>query len=401
MNLTKAEQQFVSHIRTLHLKRKSSRKDQNIDFVFISLKTIRANYFSKEYEVVFDKLKDLNEIDYEKISKDNGSYYFKFKALKDGPIDFSLLREDSRKLDNLERMVKANLRWVSLEQGIQSTIYFEHFLKQKEKHLNNFFLVDNFSGRIHTPITSLKGSIREHLLLKKENVVSLDVAQIQPLLLSLLLKENIDSNEFTEWIEQGEDIYLKFKEKLILQSRDEAKTKFYEITFGKANQRLADMFGNSNWIQWVNEVKSNPLPQNPNSKNKPHSNLAWLLQTNEVTIMRSIWQKLIDNDIIFLTLHDEVIVRVSDADEVYKIMIDELKLHFKTFKVNVKNDDNILPSLDTIDEKIKKIDGNKMYYPYELMEKFDLSLEDITSLIQKKMLEETFTDCYRKVNSSQ
>ena len=90
MNLTKAEQQFVSHIRTLHLKRKSTRKDQIIDFVFLSLKTIRANYFSKEYEAVFDKLKSLKEIDYEKITRDNGGYFFKFKALKDGPIDFSL-----------------------------------------------------------------------------------------------------------------------------------------------------------------------------------------------------------------------------------------------------------------------------------------------------------------------
>ncbi len=397
MNLTKEEQQFVSHIRTLHLKKKSTRKDQIIDFVFLSLKTIRANYFSKEYEAVFDKLKSLKEIDYEKITRVNGGYFFKFKALKDGPIDFSLLKEHSRKLDNLERMVKGHLRWVSLEQGVDSTIYFQNFLKQKEKHLDAFFLVDNFSGRIHTPITSLKGSIRKHLLLKNEKVVSLDVAQIQPLLLSFILNENIGINEFTQWIEQGEDIYIKFQEKLNLQNRDEAKTKFYEITFGKANQRLADMFGNSNWIQWVNEVKSISLTQNPNSNNKPHSNLAWLLQTTEVTIMRSIWQKLIDNDIIFLTVHDEVIVRESDADEVYKIMIDELKLHFKTFKVNVKNDDNILPSLDTIDEKIKKIDVNKMYYPYELMEKFDLSLEDITLLIQKNILEETFTDCYRKI----
>lgn len=398
MNLTKAEQQFVSHIRTLHLKRKSTRKDQIIDFVFLSLKTIRANYFSKEYEAVFDKLKSLKEIDYEKITRVNGGYFFKFKALKDGPIDFSLLKEHSRKLDNLERMVKGHLRWVSIEQGVDSTIYFQNFLKQKEKHLDAFFLVDKFSGRIHTPITSLKGSIRKHLLLKNEKVVSLDVAQIQPLLLSFILNENIGINEFTQWIEQGEDIYIKFQEKLNLQNRDEAKTKFYEITFGKANQRLADMFGNSNWIQWVNEVKYISITQNPNSNNKPHSNLAWLLQTTEVTIMRSIWQKLIDNDIIFLTVHDEVIVRVSDADEVYKIMIDELKLHFNTFKVNVKTDDNILPLLDTIDEKIKRIDETKMYYPYELMEKFDLSLEDITLLIQKKILEETFTDCYRILN---
>lgn len=388
MNLTKAEQQFVSHIRTLHLKRKSTRKDQIIDFVFLSLKTIRANYFSKEYEAVFDKLKSLKEIDYEKITRVNGGYFFKFKALKDGPIDFSLLKEHSRKLDILERMVKGHLRWVSIEQGVDSTIYFQNFLKQKEKHLDAFFLADNFSGRIHTPITSLQGSIRKHLLLKNEKVVSLDVAQIQPLLLSFILNENIGINEFTQWIEQGEDIYIKFQEKLNLQNRDEAKTKFYEITFGKANQRLADLFGNSNWIQWVNEVKSTSLTQNPNSNNKPHSNLAWLLQTTEVTIMRSIWQKLIDNDIIFLTVHDEVIVRESDADEVYQIMIDELKLHFNTFKVNVKDQEKIQCNEDVIKKKMVKLKIQTIYFQNELLSKYFFTIEEIDFMMQSKWIEE-------------
>ena len=388
MNLTKAEQQFVSHIRTLHLKRKSTRKDQIIDFVFLSLKTIRANYFSKEYEAVFDKLKSLKEIDFEKITRINGGYFFKFKALKDGPIDFSLLKEHSRKLDNLERMVKGHLRWVSIEQGVDSTIYFQNFLKQKEKHLDAFFLVDNFSGRIHTPITSLKGSIRKHLLLKNEKVVSLDVAQIQPLLLSFILNENIGYNEFTQWIEQGEDIYIKFQEKLNLQNRDEAKTKFYEITFGKANQRLADLFGNSNWIQWVNEVKSISITQNPNSNNKPHSNLAWLLQSTEVTIMRSIWQKLIDNDIIFLTVHDEVIVRESDADEVYKIMIDELKLHFNTFKVNIKEVETSISIGDSIKNKMSRLNYQTIYFQNELIEKHFFTLEEIEYMSSKMWIEE-------------
>ncbi len=395
MNLTSNEQSFLALIRALHLKKQSTRKDQTLDFVFLSLKTIKANFFQDDYELVFNKLKSQNEIDFEKVLNDNGSFYFKFKVLNDGPIDFSLLKDKSRKLDNLDRMIKANLRWVSIVQGIQSSIYFEQFLKQKEKHLDAFFSVDKFSGRIHTPITSLQGSIRKHLLLKNETVVSLDVAQIQPLLLSFILNENIGNNEFTEWIENGEDIYLKFKEKLNLQNREEAKTKFYEITFGIANKRLAEMFGFSNWIKWVNDVKSFVLQQNPNSKTKPHSNLAWLLQTTEVKIMRSIWQKLIDNDILFLTVHDEVIVRISDADETYKIMVDELKFHFNTFKVNVK--DNTLPSFDTIEEKIENIDASKMYYPYELLEKFDLSLDDITSLIEQKLLEETFPDCYRKL----
>jgi hypothetical protein len=399
MNLTKAEQQFVSHIRTLHLKIKSTRKDQIVDFVFLSLKTIRANYFSKEYEVVFDKLKSLKEIDYEKITKVNGGYFFKFKALKDGPIDFSLLKEHSRKLDNLERMVKGHLRWVSIEQGVDSTIFFQNLLKQKEKHLDTFFLVDNFSGRIHTPITSLKGSIRKHLLLKNEKVVSLDVAQIQPLLLSFLLKENIENNEFTQWIEQGEDIYIKFQEKLNLQNRDEAKTKFYEITFGKANQRLADMFGNSNWIQWVNEVKSTSLTQNPNSNKKPHSNLAWLLQTTEVTIMRSIWQKLIDNDIIFLTVHDEVIVRESDGAETYKIMMDELKSHFNTFKVNVKGNIEEKLNENEIISKIKKLNKRIVYSKIELNEKYHFTHGEVEFMCVKKMLEE-FDDFFLCINSN-
>ena len=388
MNLTKAEQQFVSHIRTLHLKKKSTRKDQIIDFVFLSLKTIRANYFSKEYESVFDKLKSVKEIDYEKITRVNGGYFFKFKALKDGPIDFSLLKEHARKLDILERMVKANLRWVSLEPGVDSTIYFQNFLTQKEKHLDAFFLVDNFSGRIHTPITSLKGSIREHLLLKKENVVSLDVAQIQPLLLSFILNENIGNNEFTDWIEQGEDIYLKFKEKLNLQSRDEAKTKFYEITFGIANKRLAEMFGFSNWIKWVNDVKSIELKHNPNTKRKPHSNLAWLLQTTEVSIMRSIWQKLIDNDILFLTVHDEVIVRISDADETYQIMVGELKLHFNTFKVNVKDQEKIECTEDVIKKKMVKLKLQTIYFQNELINKFFFTIEEIDFMMQSKWIEE-------------
>jgi hypothetical protein len=394
MNLTPLEQKFVTHIRTLLLKKNSSFKDKSFEYVSLAIKEIKNNYFGVDYEPIFQKLKKLEEIDFKKTNKENGSFFYSFKTLKDGAIDFSLLKISTQKLDNLQRMLKANLRWVSLENEIESTIYFTQFLKQKEKNLDAFFIVDKFSGRIHTPITSLQGSIRKHLLIKNENVVSLDVAQIQPLLLSSILNDNIGSNEFTEWIEQGEDIYLKFKEKLNLQNRDEAKTKFYEITFGKANNTLAEMFGNSNWIKWVNEFKSTSFPLNPNTQNKPHSNLAWLLQTTEVSIMRSIWQKLIDNDILFLTVHDEIIVRESDVSETLQIMEDELRFNFNTFKVNVKEMNDSSKEL-SLDEKINKIPPCNLYYPYELAEKFNLSLDEIMLLVNEKKLEEIFPECYR------
>jgi hypothetical protein len=384
MSLTDFEQNFVSHIRTLQIKRKSSRKDEGTDFVFLSLKTIKAHYFPKDHEKAIDNLKSQGEIEFLKIKKDN-SFYYKFKALKDGPIDFGLLKDECRKLDNLALLIKANLRWVSLEQGIDSTDYFNQFLKQRDKHLDSFFLVDTFSGRIHTPITSLKGAFRKHLYLKNEPVVSLDIGQIQPLLLSLILIENIGKNEFSEWINQGEDIYLMFKEKLNLQSREDAKTKFYEITFGMPNERLGEMFGKADWITWINEVKSIALPQNPNSKTKTHSNLAWLLQSTEVRIMRVIWQKLIDNDILFLTVHDEIIVRVSDLDESYKIMEDELKFYFPSFKINKKDQNSIIDSV-YITSKLKKLNCGLLYSEDELLNKHQFSFDEFTFIEETKLI---------------
>ncbi len=397
MSLTDLEQNFVSHIRTLQLKRKSSRKDEGTDFVFLSLKTIKAHYFPKDHEKAIDNLKSQREIEFLKFKKDN-SFYYKFKALKDGPIDFGLLKDECRKLDNLETLIKANLRWVTLEQGIDSTVYFNQFLKQRDKHLNSFFLVDNFSGRIHTPITSLKGSYRKHLYLKNEPVVSLDIAQIQPLLLSLILIENIGQNEFSEWINQGQDIYLMFKEKLKLQSREDAKTKFYEITFGMPNERLGEMFGNADWIKWINDLKTTTLLQNPNSKTKAHSNLAWLLQSTEVRIMRIIWQKLIENDILFLTVHDEIIVRVSDLDESYKIMEDELKLYFPSFKINKKDQNSIIDRV-YITSKLKKLNCGLLYSEDELLNKHQFSIAEFTFMQENKLILE-FDDLNYSLNVS-
>ncbi len=384
MSLTDFEQNFVSHIRTLQIKRKSSRKDEGTDFVFLSLKTIKAYYFPKDHEKAIDNLKSQGEIEFLKIKKDN-CFYYKFKALKDGPIDFGLLKDECRKLDNLELLIKANLRWVSLEQGIDSTEYFNQFLKQRDKHLDSFFLVDTFSGRIHTPITSLKGAFRKHLYLKNEPVVSLDIGQIQPLLLSLILIENIGKNEFSDWINQGEDIYLIFKEKLNLKSREDAKTKFYEITFGIPNERLGEMFGKADWIQWINQVKSIALPQNPNSKTKAHSNLAWLLQSTEVRIMRVIWQKLIDNDILFLTVHDEIIVRASDLDESYKIMEDELKFYFPSFKINQKAELNT-PDLDDLEKKLKKLDCRCLHSKEQFINKYKFSFDEFIFMETHKLI---------------
>ena len=95
------------------------------------------------------------------------------------------------------------------------------------------------------------------------------------------------------------------------------------------------MFGQSDWIKWINEFKSCYYPSNPNSKKKPHSNLAWLLQTTEVRLMTKVWQRLIDHGILFLSVHDEVIVPAHQAERALANLEDILGKELSYFKLKM------------------------------------------------------------------
>jgi hypothetical protein len=115
---------------------------------------------------------------------------------------------------------------------------------------------------------------------------------MQPLLLGKILMDRIGVNEYTNWIESGEDIYIKLQQCAGLETRDQGKKRFFEILFAPPSNSLADMFGAADWITWINEYKRTQEPGNPHSKAKPYSNLAWLLQSTEVKTMRKVWQSL-------------------------------------------------------------------------------------------------------------
>ncbi len=48
------------------------------------------------------------------------------------------------------------LYWVNLQPNSPITEYFDVFLKYKHDYMDLFFTVDDFSGRIHTAVSSLK-----------------------------------------------------------------------------------------------------------------------------------------------------------------------------------------------------------------------------------------------------
>ena len=260
----------------------------------------------------------------------------RFKALKAGPVDITLIKRKGAEQNELHKWLKQILMFVSLPESIHAPDYFRMFLKYRNGYLDMFFTVDEFANRVHTPVSSLSHEIRPHLLLCGEKTVSFDVATMQPTLLANILFQNVGENAFSAAIFEGVDIYTMLQQRAGLSTRNEAKKKFFQMLFSRPSNELEKLFQGANFIQWINHYKGIQEPKNPHSKQKPYSNLAFLLQNYEVLVMSEIWRNLGEKGIPILTVHDEIICRISDTETVETVFNNILSKHFKTFKINIK-----------------------------------------------------------------
>jgi hypothetical protein len=305
--------------------------------VFVGSDELRERFFLTSTDIKQFVDNGLLEITEKPSSKGNISKYY--KAILPGPIDMSLLPpKESQPLSNVTLKMRQQLGLVSLVPKSPSTIYFDAFLKYFHFRPDLFFVVDNFSGRVHTPVTNFKSEYRKNILINGNPTTSLDVATMQPLLLGKLIYHHIGTNEYTNWIEKGDDIYEVLRTKSAKATRDEAKKLFFQILFSKPSDELSKLFGNADWINWVNHYKSIPIKENPTIPDKVHNNLAWALQSKEVEVMIKVWESLIKYNIQFLSVHDEIIIKEIDLIQAEILFTDVLKSEFKYFKLNRKSD---------------------------------------------------------------
>ncbi|MEI6695535.1 MAG: hypothetical protein WCO13_05660 [Bacteroidota bacterium] len=327
---------FITYVRTIQFWQQRLRGKENIEHVYISQAEIEKRFFpfpSYDLKKEIQYLIENEELEIIKKATSKGHEAFFYRALKSGGINPALLEPKGKELDDVHKQMLIYLKDVTLKANAPSTLYFDVFLKFVKINPRIFFTVDTFSNRVHTPITNFHREYRPAILLKGENTTSLDVVTMQPLLLGKILKKEIGENEYSSWINSGKDIYIIMQEKANLSTRDEAKKKFFEILFSPANNQLVQMFGSSNWINWINELKQKPMLSNPHTTEKEYSNLAWLLQTTEVNVMYKVWTELIKNSIPFLSVHDEIIIRENDYTKADKIFRDILTNEFDYFKL--------------------------------------------------------------------
>jgi len=324
---------FVIFIRTKQFWQSHFRNLNPLSPIYVSNTDVRLRLNNPIEDIQY--LVSIGEIEVIKTMTKKGEMLY-YRTLKKGGINPSILKPNKQKLDELTQYMQNTLKFVTLDKNAPRTDYFNVFLNYKNENIELFFTVDKFSGRVHTPISSFHREYRTNILINGNRTKSLDVVTMQPLLLGKILDSMIGENDYSNWINSGDDIYLIIKEKANLKTRDEAKKRFFEILFSKPNKQLSEMFGNANWIEWINEIKSIQIKGNPHSIEKHHSNLAWLLQKTEVQLMRYVWQSLKDNSILFLSVHDEVIIQECDYLKAKELFDEVLMKNFKYFKLSSK-----------------------------------------------------------------
>lgn len=268
-----------------------------------------------------------------------------FKVIKEGPIDFRLLELTRKKekpkipLTTLHKYMRDQLLGVELKvPENQIPVYFRAFLAHRKEDLDAFFTVDAFSNRVHTPVVNLKHDLRDKISFHGKPVISLDVKQMQPTILAKVLDRSIGGNPFSDAIFKGEDVYeILRRNNHTIKTRDEAKKLLFKLIFGKPMNDIGAMFkGDTSWVEWINNYKRTVEHQNPH-KEERHTNLAWLLQYSEVQVMYGIWDRLRRDGIPFLTIHDDVLCMPQDEQRVHNIMDDELRKHFKSYKITTNH----------------------------------------------------------------
>lgn len=333
--MTPQQKEFITYIRTLQMFELRFKGDAaGIKPVHVKADKI-GEYFPTNRQARLKELEALGELHIIKKPLANGWEKHYYSATNAGEINFNLIPRRELPKDSLSRVMIAHLLNVSLPDGAQSTTYFDTFLRNKDAHIDKFVTVDDFGHRFHSPVTSFPRDLRDNLLLEGKPTTAFDIVQSQPTFLGIILNEAIGENEFSNWIEQGKDIYEMIQAKAGLSDRDQAKKAFFEILFSKPSDRLSETFGDAPWIQWINQLKKIKLEANPHGYN-PHTNMSFLLQRCESKTMRKVWRELAKEGIPFLTIHDEVRVTAPTSTEAETFIKETLNKEYHAFKVSSK-----------------------------------------------------------------
>jgi hypothetical protein len=202
--------------------------------------------------------------------------------------------------------------------------HIKNFNESNYDEMINFVKEDIYGHRIHSIVTMLSKEFRKRILIDDEESVEIDLEQSQPNICSVIIKESIGDNSFSKVVEHS-NVYKYIQDNLGLSSLGEAKEFYFRSAYGRPassdSLKLYHMFPDIE--AYIRYIKSTPLITNPNYKY--YTNYAHIAQRKESEIFREVWRELYKYNIIFVPVHDSIIVKARQSDIAISIMYSILK----------------------------------------------------------------------------
>lgn len=232
-------------------------------------------------------------------------------------------KKQTRKLETVEQWLSDNLSQFTVD--AESFARFSDWqnyevyapLVQMMKDNEWGCSVDEFGHRFHSVLTRLWKPLRSVLRHSEQNLVEIDVRNSQPVFLALELQERgIECAAYRAAVEQG-TLYDSLAVSLEI-SRNEAKEELLKVFYSKNGYR-------SKLKRLFRERYPTVAEFIEQAKERDHKRLARIMQRAESKFMlhrvcRRIMQ---DKGCAVATIHDSLLVPVSEAHYVRQIMLEE------------------------------------------------------------------------------
>lgn len=233
--------------------------------------------------------------------------------------------ERIRSLENYKKDL--SLTWFSIKQ----------FQQLNRSRRSNYLREDNFSGRIYNIATGVPRWIRSYIHIQGEPVAEVDMVSSHAVLLWKVVPKTDYIRFLYESTSRGCDIYERYGELLEIPERQEVKIRFlrslYSRSSSKYSREFRSLFPEAGRI--LDEIKATENPRNPSNKRGTHTNLAFKLMNLEVKLFRRVWEALYRQGIPYLSIHDGILVPVSQVNRARVLMEEILRAEIPIARTKV------------------------------------------------------------------
>lgn len=309
--------------------------------------------FGMYYNLVLDSMTDAGILDIldGHMHKDlkNGGSYGKCRLFRLN-LDIEILYEDGEMMTEKNRYLNNLLDYGGNDEGRKKRLYrFKRVAEEQAKIIRDHtkiniskeqreqqdegtkanidvinssedvgWTTDTFMSRVYTPVSNLKGEVRDHIEIEQEETVRVDVRNSIPQHMVLYLEDAIEMDEgFKELVKENR-IYEHIMDEVKVD-RDGAKKYLFKAIFGEKSYKygkpynryaikMADLF--PELINSLDNIK----------EKKGYNFIASMIFNTESDNILSITEELLSENIKVLTVHDEFIVKASEKDRVVSLL---------------------------------------------------------------------------------